>query len=207
MGLTYVTVRIENLTRTGEPYEKEFLVDTGAIDCLAPATALNKAGIAVEGRDVYELANGDVLEYPYGFARVSFMGSETVAQIIFGPENAQPILGVAALENTGIGIDPVSRTLERMAAKPQNKHLKIILLPKVPRSESSARSAIWHGSASTEIEYLPPGSRQRRRRLRQRLKPCQPDRIELAVGQQWHESPGQDGLGGPLAQQRLGRRL
>ncbi len=118
MGLTHVTVRIENLTRSGEPYENEFLVDTGAIDCLAPASVLQKAGIAVEGRDVYELANGEVLEYPYGFARVSFMGSETVTQVIFGPEDAEPILGVAALENTGIGIDPVSRTLERMAAKP-----------------------------------------------------------------------------------------
>ena len=118
MGLTHVTVRIENLMRSGEPYEHEFLVDTGAIDCLAPASVLQQAGIAVEGRDVYELANGEVLEYPYGFARVSFMGSETVAQVIFGPEDAEPILGVAALENTGIGIDPVSRTLKRMAAKP-----------------------------------------------------------------------------------------
>jgi len=126
MGLTHVTVRIENLTRSGQPYENEFLVDTGAIDCLAPASDLQKAGIAVEGRDVYELANGEVLEYPYGFARVSFMGSQTVAQIIFGPENAEPILGVAALENAGIGIDPVSRTLKRMAAKP----LKRITAPR-----------------------------------------------------------------------------
>ena len=118
MGLTHVTVRIENLTRSSEPYEAEFLVDTGAIDCLAPASALQKAGVVIEGRDVYELANGDVLEYPYGFARVSFMGSQTVAQVIFGPENAEPILGVVALENTGIGIDPVSRTLKRMTAKP-----------------------------------------------------------------------------------------
>jgi clan AA aspartic protease len=118
MGLTYVTVRLENLTRSGKPDANEFLVDTGAIDCLAPASALQQAEIAVEGRDVYELANGEVLEYPYGFARVSFMGSETVAQVIFGPEDAEPILGVGALENTGIGIDPVLRTLKRMAAKP-----------------------------------------------------------------------------------------
>jgi clan AA aspartic protease len=121
MGLTYVTVRIENLTRSGEPYENEFLVDTGAIDCLAPASDLRNAGIAVEGRDIYELANGEVIDYPYGFARVSFMGSNTVTQIIFGPEDAEPILGVVALENVGIGVDPVSRTLKRMAAKPLKK--------------------------------------------------------------------------------------
>lgn len=45
------------------------------------------------------------------------MGSETVAQIIFGPEDAEPILGVVALENVGIGVDPVTRTLKKMPAK------------------------------------------------------------------------------------------
>ena len=118
MGITHVTVNIANLQKDRPPYEAEFLVDTGAIDCLAPASALEAAGIAIEGREVYESANGDVVEYPYGFARVSFMGSETVAQIIFGPEGCEPILGTVALENTGIGVDPVARTLRRMAAKP-----------------------------------------------------------------------------------------
>lgn len=117
MGLTHVTVALNNLSKSSSPYEAEFLVDTGAIDCLAPAPMLDKAGIAIEGRDVYELANGDVVEYPYGFARVSFMGSETVAQVIFGPEDCEPILGVVALENTGIGVDPTTRSLRKMVAK------------------------------------------------------------------------------------------
>ncbi|MEW6038812.1 MAG: clan AA aspartic protease [Pseudomonadota bacterium] len=118
MGLTHITTTISNLTKSQPPYEAEFLVDTGAIDCLAPASALKAAGVEIEGRDVYELANGDVVEYPYGFARINFMGSETVAQIIFGPEDCEPKLGVVALENTGIGVDPVSREPKRMAAKP-----------------------------------------------------------------------------------------
>jgi len=118
MGLTHITVSVSNLAQSQPPYECEFLVDTGAIDCLAPASALRAAGILVEGKDVYELANGEVVEYPYGFARVTFMGSETVTQIIFGPEDCEPILGVVALENTGIGVDPVSRGLKRMSAKP-----------------------------------------------------------------------------------------
>jgi predicted aspartyl protease len=46
------------------------------------------------------------------------MGSETVTQVIFGPEDSEPILGVVALENTGIGVDPVTRTLKIMSAKP-----------------------------------------------------------------------------------------
>ena len=46
------------------------------------------------------------------------MGAETVTQIIFGPEHAEPILGVVALENTGIGVDPRTKKLLKMTAKP-----------------------------------------------------------------------------------------
>jgi clan AA aspartic protease len=118
MGVTKVTVGVTNLSKTKPGYEDLFLVDTGAIDCMVPASKLKKAGIKEEGREVYELANGQSVEYKYGFARISFMGSETVCQVIFGPEDIEPILGVVALENTGIGVDPVSRKLLKMAAKP-----------------------------------------------------------------------------------------
>ncbi|MGH8471789.1 MAG: aspartyl protease family protein [Gammaproteobacteria bacterium] len=93
MGITHVTVSVSNLHKDQPPYEADFLVDTGAIDCLAPASALKAAGIEMEGQDVYDLANGEVVEYPFGFSRISFMGSETVPQIIFGPEDCDPILG------------------------------------------------------------------------------------------------------------------
>ncbi len=118
MGLTYVTTRIEPLLRTANCFEASFLVDTGAIDCLVSAASLREIGIAEEGRDVYELADGSTAEYAYGFARVTFMGSETVSKVIFGPENVEPILGVVALESCGIGVDPVSKVLKRMTAKP-----------------------------------------------------------------------------------------
>ena len=118
MGLTKVTVTISNLSKSKKGFESLFLVDTGAIDCMAPASELKKAGIKVEGKEVYELANGQAVEYKYGFARIAFMGAETVCQVIFGPEGIDSILGVVALENTGIGVDPVSRKLLKMTAKP-----------------------------------------------------------------------------------------
>jgi predicted aspartyl protease len=71
-----------------------------------------------EGKDVYEPANGQPVEYEFGFARVAFLGSETVAQVILGPANSEPMLGVAALENAGVIVDPVTRALKRLAAKP-----------------------------------------------------------------------------------------
>ena len=118
MGLTYATVEVANLSRSQPGFSAEFLVDTGAVDCMAPANQLVAAGIAVEGHAAYELANGTLVKYPFGFARVSFMGAETVTQVIFGPNDTEPILGVVALENTGIGVDPATKRLKQMGAKP-----------------------------------------------------------------------------------------
>lgn len=117
MGLVHVTAKVSALGKR-RFFEAEFLVDTGALNCLAPASALKKIGVPVEGREVFELANGATIEYPYGFARLSFMGTQTITRFIFGPDEAEPLLGVVALEDTGIGVDPVGRTLKRMSAKP-----------------------------------------------------------------------------------------
>lgn len=118
MGVTHVTTRISNLAQDAASWEADFSVDTGAIDCMAPRDRLIEAGIHSEGKAVYELANGEPVEYEYGFARIAFLGAETVTQVIFGPPDTEPILGVVALENTGVTVDPVTRTLRRMHARP-----------------------------------------------------------------------------------------
>ena len=116
MGLTHVTTTVRNLAGRGKGFAAEFLVDTGAFHCLAPAKALRKSGIKPEGKNVYELADGRPVELEYGFARVSLMGEETVTPIIFGPEGSEPILGVLALEGLGITVDPKTRSLKRERA-------------------------------------------------------------------------------------------
>ena len=118
MGITHVTTTVWNLAKNGQPFEADFLVDTGAIDCLVPAEALAAAGVKVERKKVNELANGQPVEYEVGFARIAFMGEETVSQVIFGPPNVEPILGVVALENTGIIVDPTTNSLKRIPALP-----------------------------------------------------------------------------------------
>ena len=69
MGLTHVTVRLTPLA-AGDAYEADFLVDTGATDCLAPGAALRSAGFIERGKTSYELANGSVVEYPFGSAQI-----------------------------------------------------------------------------------------------------------------------------------------
>jgi hypothetical protein len=41
-----------------------------------------------------------------------------LAKVIFGPPETEPILGVVALEDTGVSVDPATQTLRRMHALP-----------------------------------------------------------------------------------------
>ena len=118
MDLIHLTVRVRGMASANGGYESDFLVDTGATDSLAPGTELRKAGIEPIGKTVYELASGAVEEYEFGLAEITFMGEITAGRIIFGPDNAEPLLGVTALESVGITIDPANRTLKRLPAIP-----------------------------------------------------------------------------------------
>jgi clan AA aspartic protease len=118
MGPTHVTVKLCTLDGAGAEFEDEFLVDTGASDSMAPAGALARAGFEPRGRMAYELADGTIREVAFGLAVIEFMGEVTAGRVIFGPEDAEPILGVTALESVGILVDPASKTLRRLPAVP-----------------------------------------------------------------------------------------
>ena len=117
MGLTHVAVKLRSFVSNGS-YEAQFLVDSGATDSLVPAAELRKIGVQPVGRMAYELANGTVEEYQFGLVEISFMNEVTAGRVIFGPDNAEPILGVTALESVGVVIDPANRTLKRLPAIP-----------------------------------------------------------------------------------------
>ena len=111
--------------KLAEEIVSEFLVDTGATDSLVPGKELKRAGIKPRGRMAYELADGHTVEYDFGLAEIEFMGEITSGRVIFGPDDAEPLLGVTALESVGILVDPAHRTLKRMPAIP----LKPAVLP------------------------------------------------------------------------------
>lgn len=118
MGLIRLTVRLKSLASSNGTYEAEFLVDTGGTDSLVPASELNRIGVQPVGKTSYELADGTVHEYRFGLVEIGFMDEVTAGRVIFGPDNAEPILGVTALESVGITIDPTNRTLKRLPAIP-----------------------------------------------------------------------------------------
>jgi clan AA aspartic protease len=116
MGVTYTTVAAANPSEPSRRWVGNFLVDTGAFDCMAPATHLRAVGIFPAGKRTYELADGSELEMEIGVARIEFMGEFVGATIIFGPDDVEPILGVTALESAGIEVDPQNQQLKRLPA-------------------------------------------------------------------------------------------
>jgi clan AA aspartic protease len=117
VGLIHVSVKVL-WGGTGQSYEADFLVDTGATDSMAPASELARIGIKPVGKLAYELADGRVIEYEFGLAQIEFMGDITAGRVIFGPDDAEPLLGVTQLESAGIVIDPRTGNLKRLPAIP-----------------------------------------------------------------------------------------
>lgn len=116
--MTRVTVTIRNPAERNRAWEGLFLVDTGATDCLVPRKHLESIGLVPETQRVYELADGSEVRLDVTIGRVEFMGEIVGATLIMGNDDAEPLLGVTALESVGIEVDPVNQTLKRMPAVP-----------------------------------------------------------------------------------------
>lgn len=118
MGLTHVEVQLKALGAANGGYRARFLVDTGATDCLAPEAELRKIGVQPIGKKNYELADGTAQEFQFGLVEITIMGEVTAGRVIFGPDNAEPLLGVTAMESAGLTVDPAHQTLRRLPAIP-----------------------------------------------------------------------------------------
>jgi clan AA aspartic protease len=114
MGMPKVTVAVSNPADSNRRWEELFLVDTGAVDCMAPAKHLRAIGIEPRGKRTHELADGTEVTMEIGVATVEFMGEVVGATVIFGQDDVEPILGVTALESVGIEVDPRNQRLKRL---------------------------------------------------------------------------------------------
>jgi predicted aspartyl protease len=116
VGFIHVPVSVKAPGISVDRYDAAFLIDTGAIDSMAPGAELRRAGIVPVGSKTYELADGTRHEYMFGIAQIEFMGEITAGRVIFGPDGIEPFLGVTALEAAGVTIDPSTQTLKKLPA-------------------------------------------------------------------------------------------
>ena len=116
MGAVQVTVTIRNPADREREWSGLFLVDTGATDSLVPRKHLEEIGLEPIGGRTYELADGSDLRLDIGVAEIEFMGDTVGGTVMFGDDDAEPLLGVTALESVGIEVDPVNQRLKRLPA-------------------------------------------------------------------------------------------
>ena len=114
MGVTHVTAIVRNPADPDRSWEGLFLVDTGAVDCLVPRPHLEAIGLAPKGQRVYGLADGSEVRMEFTTGDIEFMGEVVGATVVFGEDDAEPLLGVTALESVGIEVDPRNQRLTRL---------------------------------------------------------------------------------------------
>lgn len=116
MGTTRVTVTVRNPADPDRYWEGLFLVDTGATDSLAPGPRLEALGLEPKGRRVCALADGTEVAIDVAVGEIEFMGETVGGTIRFGAADAEPVLGMTALESAGVEVDPLTRRLKRRSA-------------------------------------------------------------------------------------------
>ena len=116
MGVIHIDATIRNPANRTKSWQGRFLVDTDATDSVVPKCHLEAIGLEPEEQRRYELADGSEVDMGIAGARIEFMNTFTHGLVVFGDVNAEPIIGVTALESVGVEIDPRNQRLKRLPA-------------------------------------------------------------------------------------------
>jgi len=111
VGFVTVKVKICNPEKLESCCEVELLADTGAMYSIVPRCILEKLGVKPLGKRAFALANGDKIEREIGGALYKVDGYQGYASVVFGANDDKPLLGVTALEEMGLQVDPVTKQL------------------------------------------------------------------------------------------------
>ena len=87
------------------------LVDTGSFVTIVPASLLKELGVVPTEKVGIELADGRRVAWDIGEARATVDGHSTATLVVFGEEDADPVLGRYTLAGLRLSVDPVEETL------------------------------------------------------------------------------------------------
>lgn len=88
-----------------------FLVDSGAVYSVVPASTLKKIGIVAQDKQKFNLANGEIIEKSVGNALFEYIGKLRSSPVVFGEEDIY-FLGAVTLDSLGVILDPINRELK-----------------------------------------------------------------------------------------------
>lgn len=111
MGLTHVKIGIANPARAKRGIDVTFLVDSGAIYSVIPATLLRKLGVKPHSKRNFILADGSEVTRKIGDVLFRLDGRQGAAPVIFGEKEDSTLLGSVSLGALGWALDPLKREL------------------------------------------------------------------------------------------------
>lgn len=112
--VSHVEVTVRNPAAPRRSWAGSFRVDTGAIDSLAPRPHLEAIGLKPAGQRIYQTADGREVTVDIAVARLDVLGEITAGVVIFGDADAEPLLGVTAMESAGLEVDPQNQRLKKL---------------------------------------------------------------------------------------------
>jgi predicted aspartyl protease len=118
MGMFKQAVRVSNSKEPGRFFREEFWVDTGALYSFIPEDYLERIGVEPSGKRNLVLADGRQDTRQLGFCDFQIEGIEGTVPcpVIFAPKGSLLLLGATALENFGVGADPIEKKLKPILA-------------------------------------------------------------------------------------------
>lgn len=112
MGLTVLEIEVGNPANPEVTEKVEFLIDSGAVYSVVPIPILEKLGIKPLTEEEFRLANGEKVVRQKGIALFRYGDKVGGADVIFGEEGDQQLLGALTLEALGLVLDPLKRELK-----------------------------------------------------------------------------------------------
>ena len=98
-------MRLESMDGS-QSLEIEAMVDTGASYTIMPANMLRNLGVLPTDRISLVAADGRRVEYDLGEARATINGRSIPTIVVFGNDDARPLLGTYTLEGLRLAVDP-----------------------------------------------------------------------------------------------------
>ncbi len=110
MGTFSVAVEIGN--PEGTRYESvAALVDTGASYTSVPASMLRRSGVPVRDQVTFIQADGSRILRNVGQTWIRIDGKSVITLVVFGDEDAAPLLGAYTLQGLLLGVDTPNERL------------------------------------------------------------------------------------------------
>ena len=110
MGRVQITIGVGD--HQGNRFEQlEVTVDTGSTFTTVPRQLLERLEVPVERSAMSDLADGRVVPTDVGRTTIRLEGKEFPTPVIFGEEGEPCLLGIIALEDALLAVDPVNGRL------------------------------------------------------------------------------------------------